>query len=51
LGYKEIEIPFVVSATEMFENWTVMGGLQSGWKVAVTVRLKVALPFCTGKSP
>src|SRR4030095_11185105 len=33
------------------EKRTVIGGEQSGWNVAVRVRLKSALPFCTGKSP
>jgi hypothetical protein len=26
---------FVVSMTLMFENWIVIGGVQSGWNVAV----------------
>src|SRR6266516_5944561 len=32
-------------------NTTVIGGVQSGWKVAVAVRLKSAFPFWTGKLP
>jgi hypothetical protein len=44
-------IPFVVSVIRMFDQTTVIGGVQSGWKVAVALRVKLALPFCTGKSP
>ena len=42
-------MPFVVSTTEMFENLTVCGGLQSGLNVAVAVSENSAAPFCTGK--
>jgi len=38
-AYGSTEIPFVVSVTVMLVNTTVMGGLQSGWKVAVPVRV------------
>src|SRR5215475_616446 len=44
-------IPLVVSGGEMLVNETVIGGEHAGWNVAVAVRLKSALPFCTGKSP
>ena len=44
-------MPFVVSVTVTSVNSTVIGGLHGGWNVAVSVRLKLALPFCTGKSP
>src|SRR5215475_1573255 len=43
-------IPLVVSVRVMLVNETVMGGEHDGWNVAVAVRLKSALPFCTGKS-
>ena len=43
--------PFVVSVTVTSVNATVIGGLHSGWNVAVTDSVKSALPFCTGKSP
>ena len=43
--------PLVVSVTVTSVNSTLIGGLQSGWKVAVTESVKSALPFCTGKSP
>ena len=42
---------FVVSVTVTSVYSTVIGGLHGGWKVAVSVGLKLALPFCTGKSP
>src|SRR5689334_12577534 len=42
---------FVVSVTVMLVKATVIGGLQEGWKVAVTDSEKSALPFWTGKSP
>src|SRR6266545_536111 len=42
---------FVVSVTVTSVYATVIGGLHGGWKVAVSVRLNSALPFCTGKSP
>ena len=45
-GYRVM--PFVVSTTEMFENLTVCGGLQSGLNVAVAESEKSAWPFCTG---
>lgn len=41
---------FVVSVTVMSVNTTVIGGLQSGWNVAVTSIEKSALPFWTGTS-
>ena len=47
----DFDIPLVVSVTETLLNTTVIGGEQFGWKVAVTVSVKSALPFCTGKSP
>jgi len=40
-----------VSETTTSENLTVIGGLHSGWKLAVKVSENSALPFCTGKSP
>lgn len=43
--------PCSVSETVTSENLTVIGGLQSGWKLAVRVSENSALPFCTGKSP
>jgi len=43
--------PFVVSVTVTSVKTTVIGGLQSGWKVAVADSVKSAFPFCTGKSP
>ena len=43
-------MPLVVSVTVMLVNCTVIGGLHSGWKVAVTMSSKLAFPFCTGKS-
>src|SRR5438093_13111796 len=49
-AYGSVEIPFVVSVTVMSVNATVIGGVQSGWNVAVTDRLKFALPFWTGTS-
>src|SRR6059058_4500511 len=49
-AYGSVEIPFVVSVTVMSVKLTVIGGLQSGVNVAVTDRLKFALPFWTGKS-
>jgi hypothetical protein len=30
---------------------SVIGGAHFGWNTAVSVRLKFAFPFCTGKSP
>jgi hypothetical protein len=42
------QIEFVVSQTEMSVNPTVIGGLQSGWNVAVNSIEKRALPFWTG---
>src|SRR5215208_4413671 len=36
---------------EMFDHTTVIGGVQSGWNVAVRSSENSALPFCTGKSP
>src|SRR6266508_618973 len=41
---------FVVSVTVMFVNSTVIGGVQSGWKVAVSTFVNSTLPFCTGSS-
>jgi hypothetical protein len=41
---------FVVSVTVMSVNATVIGGLQSGWNVAVNSIEKRALPFWTGTS-
>jgi hypothetical protein len=46
-------MPFVVSTIEMSVNWTVIGGSQLGWNVAVNVAglsavPNSALPFCTG---
>jgi hypothetical protein len=35
-------MPLVVSQTCTLENWTVTGGLQSGWKTAVLVSENVA---------
>ena len=35
----------------MFDHTTVIGGVQSGWNVAVRSSENSALPFCTGKSP
>src|SRR6266536_17467 len=43
--------PLVVSSSVTLSHWTDIGGVQSGWKVAVTVKLKSAFPFWTGKSP
>src|SRR5919204_1332056 len=43
--------PLVSSTRLTSVNWTVIGGLQSGWNVAVSERVPSALPFCTGKSP
>ena len=40
-----------VTVTTTFENWTVIGGVQSGWNVAVSDCEKSALPFWTGMSP
>lgn len=40
-----------VTTIERFDHSTVIGGVQSGWKVAVAVTEKFAFPFCTGKSP
>jgi hypothetical protein len=51
LVYGSIEIPLVRSVIKMFDQTTVIGGEQSGWHVAVADRLKLALPFCTGKVP
>jgi hypothetical protein len=48
---KLLELPLVSSVIVTSLNATVIGGLQSGWKVAVTVRMNSALPFWTGKSP
>ncbi|MDF2733483.1 MAG: hypothetical protein K0S97_106 [Chloroflexota bacterium] len=45
------EMPLVVSVTVTPVKTTVIGGVQSGWNVAVSVSSKVALPFWTGKSP
>src|SRR2546422_10061072 len=45
------EMPLVVSVAERLLNTTVIGGLHSGWNVAVRVNDQSALPFCTGKSP
>jgi len=45
------EMSLVVSVTVTFVYSTVIGGLHGGWKVAVSVSEKSALPFCTGKSP
>ena len=45
------EMLLVVSVTVTSVNSTVIGGLHGGWNVAVSVRLKMALPFWTGKSP
>jgi hypothetical protein len=45
------EMSWVVSVIVMFVNATVIGGLQSGWNVAVAVSVNSACPFCTGKSP
>ena len=42
---KLFEIPFVVSVTVTSVNRTVIGGEQSGWKVAVTDNVKFAFPF------
>jgi hypothetical protein len=44
-------MPLVLSVTVTSVKTTVMGGEQLGWNVAVTLRLKLALPFWTGKSP
>jgi len=41
---------FVVSQTVMLENTTVIGGVQSGWNVAVPSIEMIALPFWTGTS-
>ncbi len=40
--------PWVRSVTTTLLHTTVIGGLQFGWNVAVKVREKFALPFCTG---
>jgi hypothetical protein len=37
--------PFVVSVTVTSVKTTVIGGVQSGWNVAVTMSVKSALPF------
>jgi hypothetical protein len=44
-------MPLVSSVTVTFVNLIVIGGLQLGWNVAVSVSENSALPFCTGKSP
>jgi len=44
-------MPLVSSVTVTSVKATVIGGTHSGWKEAVTDRVKSALPFCTGKSP
>ena len=41
----------VVSVTTMLTNMTLIGGLQLGWNVAVTLKEKSALPFWTGNVP
>jgi hypothetical protein len=41
-------MPFVVSVTVTLLNATVIGGLHSGWNVAVKSIEKRALPFWTG---
>jgi hypothetical protein len=43
--------PGAVTVMEMFDHTTVIGGVQSGWNVAVRSSENSALPFCTGKSP
>jgi hypothetical protein len=48
---KVAEMPLVVSVTVTSVKTTVIGGVQSGWNVAVSVSSKFAFPFCTGKSP
>ena len=40
-----------VTSTTTLENTTVMGGVQSGWNVAVRLCEKFAFPFCTGMLP
>jgi hypothetical protein len=40
-----------VTVTMMFDHTSVIGGVQSGWNVAVRSSENSALPFCTGKSP
>jgi hypothetical protein len=35
----------------MFDQSTVIGGVQSGWNVAIRSSENSAFPFCTGKSP
>jgi hypothetical protein len=37
--------PFVVSSRVTLSHSSDIGGVQSGWNVAVTVRLKSAFPF------
>jgi hypothetical protein len=44
-------MPLVVSVTVTSEKTTVIGGVQSGWKAAVSASENTALPFWTGKSP
>ena len=39
-----------VTVTTTLENSTVIGGVQSGWNVAVRSLEKSAFPFCTGTS-
>ena len=48
---KDLLMPLVVSVTVTSVKTTVIGGLHEGEKLAVTVSEKLALPFCTGKSP
>jgi hypothetical protein len=43
-------IPLVVSLRVMSVKDTVISGEQSGWNVAVAVRLNSAMPFRVGKS-
>ena len=44
-------MPLVVSVTVTSVKTTVIGGVQSGWNVGVSVSSNVAFPFWTGKSP
>ena len=48
-GYVSSRLPAPSkTAMEMRVHATVIGGLQSGWKLAESPTEKLALPFCTG---
>jgi len=48
LHYGSVQMPFVMSQRLTLEYTTVIGGVQSGWNVAVAEIEPSALPFCTG---